>query len=275
MTVYIESVFLENFILDYMLIKATLLTVSVETKKCRLFLCAFLGATFSLVLPLLKFNFIVETAIKLLIGLVLVSVSAKNLRGKRLYACYVIFIVYTLLVGGAVLAFYSFIGVDYTTSLSIPLVIGLGYLAVKGLSLAVNYLYRRKDIKSFIAKVTLVRKEARATLNGFFDTGNGVYDNGSPVIFASKKSVEKLFASVESFSGVKKISVQTVNGFSEKTAVKLDALEIYLGDKVNIFNNVTLCITEHGFGADYDVILSPALMEGYDAENFSKTQKAG
>ena len=53
--------------------------------------------------------------------------------------------------------------------------------------------------------------------------------------------------------------MQTVNGCTENLCVKLDELKIYIADKPNIFNNVTLMISKFSVGEGYDVILHPAL----------------
>ena len=64
----------------------------------------------------------------------------------------------------------------------------------------------------------------------------------------------------------KKIAVTTVNGTSEKTAIKIAELKIYYGAEPNIFNNVTLCVSAFGFNDGYDLILNPAFSKesGYE-----------
>lgn len=274
MTVYIESVLLENFIIDYMLIKATLLTVGIPAKKRRLFLCAFLGGFFALVFPLLSVNGVILTAIKILTGLVLVLISSKEVKGKKIYLCFIFFITYTFILGGAIIAVYSLIGVSYYENLNIPLIIGLAFAFIKIISALIKYLYRQKDVKAFTAKVVLIKNGIKIKASGFFDTGNGVYYKDSPVIFASKNAIDKFLCDGKIYTEIKKIGVSTVNGYSEKPCFNLDALEIYFLGNVNIFNNVTLCILSDGLSASYDVILSPAFMEGEYAKNNVKTEKA-
>lgn len=274
MAVYIESVLLENFIIDYMLIKATLNTVGITADRRRLFLCAFFGAVTALAFPLLSINSIILTAIKILSGLILVLFSSKDVKGKKLYLCFIFFVAYTFILGGSIIAFYSFLGVSYYENLNIPLTIGLSYAFIKLISVLIKYLYRQKEVKAFTAKVVLIKNGTRIKASGFFDTGNGVYYKNSPVIFASKSVVEKFFLDARIFTEIKKIGVSTVNGYSEKPCFNLDALEIYFLGNVNIFNNVTLCVCNDGLGASYDVILSPAFMEGEHAKNNSKTEKA-
>ena len=54
MTVYIEYVLIDNFIIDYLLLKTSLALSGVMVKRARLFFCAFLGAGFALLLPVIS-----------------------------------------------------------------------------------------------------------------------------------------------------------------------------------------------------------------------------
>ena len=64
-----------------------------------------------------------------------------------------------------------------------------------------------------------------------------------------------------------------MQGVSENFAVVLDKLVIYIGDKPNIFNNVTLVVTNK-VGDGYDVILHPAFLEDlYAKKDLSSIEK--
>ena len=54
MIVYIEYVLIDNFIIDYLMLKATFNLTGMPVKKRRLFLCAFLGAAIALMYPLMQ-----------------------------------------------------------------------------------------------------------------------------------------------------------------------------------------------------------------------------
>ena len=64
-----------------------------------------------------------------------------------------------------------------------------------------------------------------------------------------------------------------MQGSSVNTAFKIDALEIFNMDKMNIHNNVTVMISSNSF-LSYDVILNPLLIGGVkDEQTFIKTKK--
>ena len=66
MTVYIEYAILDNFVIDWILLKATLSLTGRTAKKGRLFICSFIGAIFALITPLVYFNLVLSFFVKVL-----------------------------------------------------------------------------------------------------------------------------------------------------------------------------------------------------------------
>ena len=71
MKVYIEYVLIDNFVIDYLLLKATFAVTGYPYSKGRLFLCAFLGSLFALLYPLIPVGEPFITISKILFGLFL------------------------------------------------------------------------------------------------------------------------------------------------------------------------------------------------------------
>ena len=57
MTVYIEYVIIDNFIIDYLLLKTSLVLSGANAQRARLLFCAVLGVGFSLLLPIISVCF--------------------------------------------------------------------------------------------------------------------------------------------------------------------------------------------------------------------------
>lgn len=261
MTVYIEYVIIDNFVIDYLLLKASLKIAGVPAKKSRLFICALFGAAVALFYPLLENYRVLTVAVKLLCGVTLTLACAKY-RSPREYAITsAVFAGTTFLTGGAITGVYEIFGIPYSSETSVALIILPAYVLIKAVTGTVSFIYRRKDLRGFLYEIKLVNGNAEITATGFLDTGNGVYDGDSPVIFCGKKLAEKLvFTGGGKPAGIKRIVVATVNGAENKICFKLDRIEIYNGGLPNIYNNVTVCVADKGLGAGYDVILHPALM---------------
>ena len=68
---------------------------------------------------------------------------------------------------------------------------------------------------------------------------------------------------------LKKIFYQTAMGQSQMLTIKIDKLEIYIGQEMNIFNNVVLGVASSSLGAGYDVILHASMLGGEINESTS------
>lgn len=123
-----------------------------------------------------------------------------------------------------------------------------------------------------MAEVVLHKGEKSVKARGFFDTGNGAYYKNSPVIFCSKKLVKTFFDNPLLLNPFY-IEVETISGTNKKFSFNLDKIEIYYGDKLNIFNNVALCVIDSGVDGLCDIILHPALMEKKDENPIIQIEK--
>ncbi len=274
MTVYIEYVLIDNFIIDYLLLKATFSTTGITVRKGRLFLCALLGALVALIYPLFSKYYFLQTVFKILSGMLIVLLCAKFKTAKTFVINALVFFSYTFITGGAIIGIYNVFGLSYESELTVAFIVIPVYFLISGFTAVIKYLYRRKFVASLTVKTELSYNGKKITLSGFYDTGNGVFDGDIPVIFCEKDTFINLIG--EDFFGgkLKKIHVSTVSGQVENFAVKLDQLKIYNKDEPNIYNNVTLCAVNKSVGEGYEVILHPALMEnGYETENIIKTKR--
>ena len=104
MTVYIEYVLIDNLVIDFLLLKATFALTSIDYKRGRLFLCAFLGAIIALIYPLIHIK-IVSTLIKVLSGFLLTALAVKYKNKKSYFINTAIFFTFTFLIVDALPSF--------------------------------------------------------------------------------------------------------------------------------------------------------------------------
>ena len=83
---------------------------------------------------------------------------------------------------------------------------------------------------------------------------------------ANKRFFTTLVKAVKGLPKINKLNYQTVSGNSQMFTIKLQKLEIYIGQDVNIFNNVTLACANESIGAGYDVILHTSHIGGKNCE---------
>ncbi len=274
MTVFIEYVLIDNFFIDYMLLKLTLKMVGKKYNRFRLALCAFLGAFIALVYPLIQIK-IISISVKVLSGFLL-TLLAINYNTKKEYAVITsLFFAFTFAVGGGIMGIYALFNLNYSSEISIALMCLPVYILSCGVKEVVSYIYQKKGVMQSVYKVQLRANGVSLMLNGFMDTGNGVYFENSPVIFISIKLAKKFFQG-NSPPKIVKVGVNTINGEAKKVGVKLEEVKLYDGENERIIEGVVACAINKGLEAGVDAILHPALIGGFDAVKVNrKTQKVG
>lgn len=265
MTVYIEYVLIDNFVIDYLMLKATFATTGKRYSKGRLFLCALFGAIIAILYPLLEVHSIILTAVKICSGLLIILLSNNYEKKKSFYIHAVLFFGYTFFTGGAIIGIFNLLGIPYSLEISIAIMVLPVYLVIRVILSIVKFIYRRKDVLTATVDVEISLFGKIIKGRGFFDTGNAVYDGENPVIFCGKQFVLPVLDGNLKGAKIKKLTVSTVNGEEKKTAFKLDEVKIYSGTIPNIYTNVTLCVVNN-IGEGYDVILHPALLRSESDE---------
>lgn len=270
MTVYIEYVIIDNFVIDYLLLKAAFTLTNTPVRKGRLFFCAFFGAVAALVYPLLQLHALLLAAIKIVTGLLIALLAADYKNVKHYYINAILFITLTFATGGAIMGIFNLVGLSYSTEFSVAFMILPAYAVIKAITAVIKYIYRRKDVAARTYPCELVLNGKTIKTDGLLDTGNMLYDGDSPVIVCNKEIAIKLID--KTLPEIKRIECNTVNGKSFMPALKLTAVKIYSEENRNIIYNVTLAVTRSPIGTGYGVILHPALMEKNYVEYVDKTQ---
>lgn len=272
MTVYIEYVLIDNFVINYLMLKATFATTGITCSKVRLFLCAFLGAIIALVYPLLEIHAVILTAVKILSGLLIILLSYNYKTLKSYYINALLFFGYTFLTGGVIIGVFNIFSLNYSSEGAVAFMIIPCYAVIRTAISVVKYIYRKKDVQSAVREIEITAFGITQKGRGFVDTGNALFDDDSPVIFCGKSFVKPFLKGDIKRIKFKRLTVRTVNGKAEKTAFKIDEIKIYNGTNPNIHLNVTVCIV-NDIGEGYDVILHPALLKGEYYENLGKIKK--
>lgn len=269
MVVYIEYAIIDNLIIDYFLLKATLTTTGKSLKKVRLFLCAILGTGVALVYPLLYRHRWILNIVKLLTGVTLILLASeyKGVKDYLINLC--VFLGYTFITGGALLAIADCVN---SSEMVVGVVFLPAYLILSGFIKLVKYIYKSRHVLSFTYKIRLQIGDIVVNCTGFLDTGNGAYYLDSPVIVCDKKFFVKNFLKAGFCKKLIKIPVQTVGGKSYNFATPIESLVIYIGKEQNIYNNVVLMVAKQ-VGLGYDLILHPQLFKECGYENKREFEK--
>ena len=253
MTVYIEYVLIDNFVIDYLLLKATFLLTKTDYKNYRLILTALFGAVIALLYPLVNINALFLAALKIAVGVFLLFISNRFYSAKRVYINFLVFLSLTFLTGGAIIGVYNILGLSYDTELSVAVIVVTFYILYRVFFSVIKYLYSKKSRIRVTFPCEMILEEKTVKVGGFLDTGNALTHNGKGVIICDKKT----FARIMDVKMPKIFTLQcsTVSGENRLFAFKIQKLKIYIGDEPNIFYNVTVAVGNIKAGDGYDINL--------------------
>lgn len=265
MVVYAEAAFIENFLIDGVLLCLALKCVRVKTVVWRLIAAAALGGAEALLFPLLVLPVWAAYAVKLLGGVLPVLVAVKEKRAKPYLLAIAVFFFLTFALGGLLTAAYSFFGVEFTEGNgylveSAPVGMIFGGTAAFALAVAAfaKKFYRYRKTKKETLACRLRAGEREVDWRGYADSGNCLFFRGRPVCVTSAAAIFALFGGGVKEAG--RMSVGTVNGRREAPVFEIDSMQIRTDRKVWRRENVLLTVGE--VSPEYQLILNTALMEG-------------
>ncbi len=259
MTVYIEIAFLENFLLDGLLLYLALRCARAEVKAVRLLLAAAVGGGEALLFPLFALPVPLAYLVKALGGVVLVVIAAKGgLKTCAVAIC--AFFALTFVLGGMLVAAYSFFGVSYVEgsgylveSAPIGLVFAGSGILLFAVTRAACAFYRYRQRKKDLLPCSMTVGENTVRWTGLADSGNRLLFRGKPVCVISALGALALFRGTPP---VGRLRISTVSGSRVSPVFVCDKLE--LGGHVN--EKVYFTVGEVD-SKEYSVILHTSLEE--------------
>ena len=245
MTIYLDLLFLLNFIYDLLLLLTVSVTLKRNTKFKRILLGSIFGAisTFIIVIPINKYLLLILKILSSVIMLI-ITYSFKNIKyffNNLLY----LYMTSVILAGFLYFLKLEFNNLSYLISLSIaPLILYLYIKEQKKLKEIVNYY--KKVIVTFKNNKTL-------SLNGFIDSGNKLKDpiTGKYIILVNKKTLKGIY----NIRSPMYVPIKTINKRSLLLCVSIKNIIIdnktynnYLlgiSDTFNGFDNINCLLNYH------------------------------
>ena len=265
MVVYWEYAFLENFILDGLLLYLALKCARERCYVVNLLLAAGIGAAEAVVFPLITVPAWVSYLIKFAGGVVLTLVVVRKAKWKSYLIVTAAFFLMTFALGGLLVALYSFFGVEYSEGngflverAPVALVLGIAGVFAVLVVLAARYFYRYRRIKRNLFACVLKAGKKSVRITGFSDSGNLLTFHGRPVSVISAITALALFR--ENVQEVGRMTVNTVNGSRETPVFECD-VEVALA-KQKICHKGAYVTVGNIESKEYRIILHTAMLEG-------------
>lgn len=235
MEVYIEYVILDNFIMDWILLKETAVLLKHKSCKLQLFIASLIGTAAAVIFPLLRLSKPILFILKIFVGALISFIAASHKSFIRYIKYYNVFLLTTFLLGGAVIAVFYALGFDvksYGASFNGILPVGInflfGYLLVKIVKKSLNKSINGLITDKYRYKCTIKTGLAVLKATGYFDSGNLLLDrkSGLPVALCRKNIVDKLKKRGAVFPPPYEADFSTVSGDGKILLYEVDAMLI-------------------------------------------------
>ncbi len=257
MELYIEYVFIENFLVDWLLLVLTLRLLQRKISPLKTLFSALLGGLFAVVYPLLILPLWAQKTLKISVG-ILLSLLASKENGVGRYAinalCFLL--LSAALAGVTQMLFDESVykeGAFTVQRLNAVCLLCACLLLAIALHKSVSAIYRRKKISSFLCDCEIFIGKKSVKMLGFCDSGNQAVYRGRPVCFISP---DRLLEVIEVGQVCDEMEILTVSGEKRIKIFKADKLLIYLEGKANIIENVYLSPSKNLRGQDYEALLN-------------------
>ncbi|MCL2562950.1 MAG: sigma-E processing peptidase SpoIIGA [Oscillospiraceae bacterium] len=194
--IYIDTLFLLNLLVNYLLLLATAKIGAVHISRRRIGLGAIFGASYAVAAVFPLFGFLLTGPMRVVSGVSMVLLVFGGKRGVLRLS--LIFFAVSAAFGGAIYAFGLMAGGPiydghHVLPISLTVLIAAFALCYGVLSLVFARLGRDTGTKP--VQVEITRRERSAALTGLVDTGNSLVDpiTGGAVLVAETESVSSLF----------------------------------------------------------------------------------
>lgn len=272
MEVYIEYVLLDNLIINWLIMLATLYLTKKKRVIKRLILTDLIATTCSVVMPWITVNAGILFLLKIALGLLLVGLFSTYRNPKEYVITFFIFLSITFLFGGMCFGIISMLGLKATMSgimlLGFELPISLFMLAVLLYAWLVikliKYFKKRAPIENMYYDMILYFEDKKVMCKGFLDTGNKLRSkNNSGLLIVGMNTFCKLFDNINYMDlcqGKKVlensyyIDVKAVGSTSKMLVTTVDKVEIFTPDKVSTIEHKDIGLAMTNFH-EFDCIL--------------------
>lgn len=199
MEIVIEYVLLDNFLIDALLMTLSIKTLKLPLSKAGIICSSAFGAGFAVVSPLISVTGIFAILIKFSVAFVMAFMACFSF--KRVFARFLLFVLYTFAFGGALIALFTFLGIEvydamylgYVSTLPLGTILVCAIVFVSVIFRFIKSLKNKKTWGSAInLEINILGKTKK--VRGFIDTGNSLKNReGKPVIVIAEKTLSYWF----------------------------------------------------------------------------------
>jgi stage II sporulation protein GA (sporulation sigma-E factor processing peptidase) len=201
-TIYVDELFFENFIMNYLILYMTGYFAKINTKWTKLAIGAFIGAIYVILSLIFKIQIYEEIFLKIMLSILIVIVSFDYKKLFDFIKIILIFYLITFAIGGASLGLAYFLnfpkftheGVFYVDKFPLQIIVIAIVVVFISLRILSLLLKNRLKIEPLIFPLEIHILGRKTTVDAFLDTGHNVKDpcTGEPVTFVDIYALKEI-----------------------------------------------------------------------------------
>lgn len=225
MTIYLDYLFIENVILDYIILNEVATISKCECKKKKMLIASIVSSLYIVLMLLFKLKELSYFISKIILVFVTVYLAFKPNRIISYVKLVFMFLLVSVVNVGILVVTKSLLGINEVTGINKISIYIFVYLTGRLLLFKLWKIYSTNVTKASLNyKVALRLGNNRYTYDAFLDTGNTVYSHGMPIIFAEllDEDIYKYLQNREFFD----VKTVTLGSVCKKEAYIFDDIEI-------------------------------------------------
>lgn len=293
MTIYLDIVFLENLLMNYIILYGTGLILKTKMKNIRLILGSIIGAVYAIITYLEIIPAYSNIFMKIILSIIIIYVAFNPQNVKKMVKTLAIFYLISFVTGGCALALLYLIAPGQvvfengvlvgTYPMKITVIAGaVGFLIIQYSFRANKRNLRNKDL---ICKLKIKICGKLIETKAFLDSGNNLKDplTQEPVVIVEKALLEKFMQfdqeKFEVKTDIQKVKMRLIpfksigkqNGLL--MGIKTEYIEIKYDEEETIINNVVLGIYNKKISKNYSALIGLDLLQGGNSNEYSSDSK--
>ena len=298
MTVYLDIVFLENVLMNYIIIFATGIVIRADIKRWKIFIASIIGAIYTIVMYINIIPIYSNFLMKLILSIALVYIAYKPKTPRRLIKDLCIFYFVSFVFGGCVFALMYLLQpqmVQIRNGVFIgayPMKVAIigGIISFCFVQLSFKIVKTRLNKKDMLHAVQITINNKTVNVTALLDTGNLLKDpiTGFPVIVVEHRVLDKIVPeqilknlnkiiggeideltnNVEFSNTISRFRMIPFSSLGKQNGlllgIKADNVNIELNEKTECINNVIVGIYDKSFtkNGTYSAIFGLDILEG-------------
>lgn len=299
MTIYLDIVFLENILMNYIILYATGFIQKKEMKSMRLIMSSTLGAAYAIITYLNLIPIYTSLFMKVLLSIIMCYIAFQNQTAKSLVKNLLLFYLSSFVIGGCSLAMLYMISPQNiiikdgvfvgTYPMKITLIAGIIGFTIIQISFSINK--RQIKQKDLICDLEIGINKKSVTVKAYMDSGNVLKDplTRAPVVIVEKNKIGKIvdldklniYEDKNQYEGGDELKIRLIpfksigsqNGML--IGLKPEYIKINYNENIIEKSNVIIALYEKKISKDYQALIGLEILEEGDRNENIRNVKQG